>query len=255
MTANSQDNNRRTFLKTSLFGAALTVAAPTHILHAAASNAKKRISLKKDSVVLFQGDSITDAGRNKSNKEANNTGALGNGYSFMAAADLLAKSADKNLTFYNRGISGNKVHQLAARWQEDCIALRPDVLSILIGVNDFWHKLNGNYNGTIDTYTNDFRKLLQDTRVALPNVQLIIGEPFAVKGIKAVDEKWYPDFDAYRASARAIAQEFDAVFIPYQKIFDDAQKTAPGVYWTYDGVHPSIAGSRLMANAWLQAVK
>lgn len=254
MQQNNSGNGRRKFLKSSLLGTALTLTAPAQLLNAA-SPAKRRITLNKNAVVLFQGDSITDAGRNKSSKEANNTAALGSGYSFMAASDLLAKAADKALTFYNRGISGNKVHQLAARWQEDCIALRPDVLSIMIGVNDYWHKLNGNYNGTIDTYINDYRKLLQDTRQALPNVQLIIGEPFAVTGIKAVDDKWYPDFNAYRAAARNIAQEFDAVFVPFQKVFDDAQKTAPGVYWTYDGVHPTIAGARLMANAWLQAVK
>lgn len=255
MQQNNSHNNRRSFLKTSILGAAVSVAAPAQLLHAAAAVPKKRIQLKKGSVVLFQGDSITDAGRNRNSKDANNTGALGSGYAFMAASDLLAKAADKSLTFYNRGISGNKVHQLAARWQDDCIALKPDVLSIMIGVNDHWHKLNGAYNGTIETYINDYRKLLQDTRQALPNVQLIIGEPFGVKGIKAVDVKWYPEFDAFRAGARSMAQEFDAVFVPYQKVFDDAQKTAPGMYWTYDGVHPTIAGARLMADAWLDAVK
>jgi lysophospholipase L1-like esterase len=86
-------------------------------------------------------------------------------------------------------------------------------------------------------------------------VQFIIGEPFAVTGIKSVDEKWYPTFNDYRAAAREIANQFNAVFIPYQTVFDKAQQSAPGVYWTYDGVHPSLAGARLMAEAWLQAVK
>ena len=84
---------------------------------------------------------------------------------------------------------------------------------------------------------------------------MIIGEPFAVTGIKAVDEKWYPAFNDYRAAAREIAQSFGAVFIPYQAVFDKAQQTAPGVYWTHDGVHPTLAGARLMAHAWLEAVK
>lgn len=251
----SSGDGRRQFLKKSAWSAALACAAPAQLLATAGAAPKRRIQLASNAVVLFQGDSITDAGRNKTNKDVNNAGALGNGYAFMAAADLMQQHASKDLQLYNRGISGNKVHQLAARWQEDCLALKPDVLSIMIGVNDFWHTLTGGYTGTIDTYTTDYRKLLTETRAALPNVQLLIGEPFAVKGIKAVDDKWYPVFDAYRAAARNIATEFAAVFIPYQKVFDDAQKKAPGVYWTYDGVHPTIAGSRLMADAWLSVVK
>ena len=88
----------------------------------------------------------------------------------------------------------------------------------------------------------------------LPDVQLVIGEPFAVLGCSAVTEKWYPAFDAYRATAKVMADEFNAIFIPYQAIFDKAQKHAPGKYWTGDGVHPSMAGSSLMAEAWLKAV-
>lgn len=214
-----------------------------------------KITLKKDAVVLFQGDSITDAGRKRSEMEPNNTSALGHGYAFLATAALLEQHADKNLKIYNKGISGNKVYQLAERWEADCLDLKPDVLSILIGVNDFWHKLNGNYNGTIQKYRDDYKALLTRTREKLPNVQLIIGEPFAVNGVKAVDDRWYPDFNEYRQAAREIATSFNAVFIPYQSVFDKAQKAAPGVYWTGDGVHPSIAGAALMAEAWKQAIR
>lgn len=128
------------------------------------------------------------------------------------------------------------------------------MLSILIGVNDYWHKHDGKYNGNIEVYENDFRALLNKTKASLPDVKLIIGEPFALKGIKAVDDSWYPDFDAYRVVAKKIATEFNAVFIPYQKVFDEAVKTAPGNYWTVDGVHPTLAGGKLMAQAWLKAV-
>jgi lysophospholipase L1-like esterase len=90
---------------------------------------------------------------------------------------------------------------------------------------------------------------------ALPNVKLIIGEPFAVPGVKAVDGKWYPEFYSYQTIARDIASTYDAVLIPYQKIFDEAKKQAPGVYWTADGVHPTLAGAQLMAEAWVKTVK
>jgi lysophospholipase L1-like esterase len=125
----------------------------------------------------------------------------------------------------------------------------------LIGVNDFWHTKTGGYKGTVKIYENDYHALLQRTLAVLPGVKLIIGEPFAVTGVKAVDSSWYPEFDKYREAAEKLANEYNAVFIPYQKLFDEAQKSAPGVYWTHDGVHASLAGAHLMANAWLQAVR
>ncbi|WP_343693638.1 SGNH/GDSL hydrolase family protein [Chitinophaga sp.] len=246
---------RRKFLRNLSLGTLAAAALPDLSLAAAHGGSAKKITLKKDAVILFQGDSITDAGRKRDNDEANNTNALGNGYAFLAAAALLKQFPDKNLKIYNRGISGNKVHQLAERWDTDCLNLQPDVLSILIGVNDYWHTLTGGYTGTIKTYKNDLTALLDRTKQKLPNVQLIIGEPFAVNHVRAVDDKWFPAFNDYRAAAKEIAGKYDAVFIPYQEIMDKAQKSAPGSYWTGDGVHPSLAGAELMASSWLEAVK
>ncbi|MDB5247132.1 MAG: hydrolase family protein [Segetibacter sp.] len=248
--------SRRNFLKNTSLVTAMGLSIPQIISTAfAAETSKKRVTIEKDEVILFQGDSITDAGRKKDDSSVNNASALGNGYAMLAAAEMLFKHADKNLKIYNRGISGNKVYQLAERWEKDALDLKPQVLSILIGVNDFWHKLLGRYEGTVDVYNKDLRALLDRTKQKFPDVKLIIGEPFAVTGTKAVDEKWFPAFDEYRKAAREIADSFDAVFIPYQSVFDKAQSSAPGVYWTNDGVHPSVAGARLMAEAWLKAVK
>ena len=213
-----------------------------------------KISLQKDDVILFQGDSITDAGRDKNVNNPNTSPMMGSGYVIQAAGGLLFKHAEKNLKIYNKGISGNKVYQLAERWDSDCINLKPNVLSILIGVNDFWHTKTGDYKGTTKIYEDDFRSLLKRTVSALPGVKLIIGEPFALTGIKAVDQTWYPLFDQYRETAKKLADEFNAVFIPYQKVFNEALKRAPGVYWSHDGVHASLAGARLMAHAWMEAV-
>lgn len=248
-------SDRRSFLKKAALGGFLTIGIPEIVTEAFAAEKAKKVTLKQDAVILFQGDSITDAGRKKDNMDYNSPSALGSGYAFLATGELLLQHPGKNLRVYNKGISGNKVYQLAERWDADALNLKPDVLSILIGVNDFWHKLNGNYAGTIQTYRDDYKKLLDRTKQQLPDVKLIIGEPFAVTGIKAVDEKWYPAFNEYRQAAREIADAYGAVFIPYQSVFDKAQKLAPGVYWTYDGVHPSLAGARLMAQAWLETVK
>jgi lysophospholipase L1-like esterase len=247
--------NRRNFIRNAAIGTLASLSIP-QIVSAATSTAKgKKISLNKEDVILFQGDSITDWGRDKNKNIPNDFGALGAGYVLQATTRLLSDYPEKNLQVYNKGISGNKVFELADRWDADCLNLKPNVLSILIGVNDYWHTLTAGYTGTIEVYQNDYKKLLDRTRQALPDVKLIIGEPFAVKGVKAVDDKWYPAFDAYRQAARDMAKQFDAVFIPYQSIFDKAVESAPGSYWTNDGVHPSPAGAGLMAHAWLETVK
>lgn len=249
-------SSRRNFLRNASLATVAGLSLPSLSITALANGGTaKKIALQEDDIILFQGDSITDSGRKKDEAAFNNASAMGNGYAQLAAAELLHKHAAKNLKIYNRGISGNKVYQLAERWEKDCLELKPTVLSLLIGVNDYWHKHNGKYDGTVKKYGDDFAALLTRTKQALPDVRLIIAEPFAVRGIKAVDETWYPEFDGYRTAAKEIAAQFNAVFIPYQTVFDKAAQKAAGAYWTYDGVHPSLAGARLMAAAWLEAVK
>lgn len=248
-------NNRRSFIKKAALGGLLAVSIPEILSAAMVSEAVKKNKLSSDNIILFQGDSITDSGRNKQDNTNNNARALGSGYPMLAGAALLEKYSTLNLKIYNKGISGNKVFQLAERWDADCLEIKPDILSILIGVNDIWHMLNGQYNGTVEIYRNDYIALMERTKKALPDIRFIICEPFAVPGVKAVDDKWYPEFYGYQKAAREIAEQFGATFIPYQRIYDEAQKKAPGAYWTGDGVHPTLAGAQLMAKAWLEAVK
>lgn len=245
---------RRDFLKTTAFTAALTISLP-EIVDAAIKETSTNLKIKTDDIILFQGDSITDAGRKKADSNFNTADNLGFGYALHSAASVLVATASQKIKIYNKGISGNKVYQLAERWDDDCLNLQPNILSILIGVNDYWHKHSGKYNGTVAVYDADFRALLERTLKKLPNVKLVIGEPFALKDVKAVDDSWYPEFDEYRFAAKNIAKDFDAVFVPYQAVFNEALKSAPGSYWTQDGVHPSLPGAKLMANAWLKATK
>ncbi|GAB1360327.1 SGNH/GDSL hydrolase family protein [Porphyromonadaceae bacterium] len=249
--------NRRDFLRKLGFGAAaISVIPATATSLGQFVPSRKQIVLKEGMTILFQGDSITDAGRSRETEGvANDQAMLGKGYALLTSSKLMKQFAGLNLKIYNRGISGNKVYQLQERWQKDCLDLKPDVLSILIGVNDFWHKLTGNYDGTVEVYERDFRKLMQDTKKALPNVQLIVCEPFAINNTRAVNDKWFPEFDAYRAAAKKIATEFNAVFIPFQTMFDEAESSAPGAYWAADGVHPSLPGAELMSEAWMKAVR
>ena len=208
--------------------------------------------VKPRDTVLFQGDSITDSGRSRETAATpNDQKALGSGYAWLAGVELLVDRPADGLKVFNRGISGNKVFQLAERWQADCLDLKPNVLSILIGVNDFWHTLDGKYQGTVDVYERDYQALLERTRKALPAVKLVICEPFVLR-YGAVNEKWFPQFDGYQAAARRVAEAFHATFVPFQAIFDQAVKYAPAEEWTRDGVHPSEAGASLMAHAWLR---
>lgn len=251
-------DRRNFFRKTALTGiGAITFS---EILQAAipeaGSNIKKlKSGIPDKGVILFQGDSITDAGRKRDDQDIpNKQSMLGSGYAFLTAAELLCRFPEKELNIYNRGISGNKVYQLQERWQNDCLDIKPDILSILIGVNDYWHLKNGNYDGDLEKYDRDYRKLISDTIKALPDIQIVICEPFILAGGKALDETWEGEFDGYRKIAGQIAKDFNTKFVPFQSVFNEALKKAPAKYWGGDGVHPSLAGAQLMAQAWLRVV-
>ena len=251
--------SRRKFFLGSAAGAAAIASIPGIVSSCITKDEKsvdeKYSIFQTGNTILFQGDSITDAGREKEKQVPNNSRSFGYGYAFLAASNLLNSLPGKKLTIYNRGISGNKVFQLANRWQEDCLDLKPDVLSILIGVNDYWHKRNNHYDGTIEIYENDYRALLKQTKEQFPGIKLIICQPFAVINTSAVDESWIEPMKQYQEVAKRMADEFNAIWVPYQEVFDEAVKYAPAVYWTGDGVHPSMAGAQLMAEAWLRSVE
>jgi len=252
--------SRRDFLKTTAVAyASLTISSIlassgcSNALKGSFGRATYRLT-EKNNVILFQGDSITDAGRDK--KRVNNAdepSALGTGFVFLAASRILAEHYEAKPRIFNRGISGNKVYQLAERWDADCIALKPDVVSILIGVNDYWHTFKHEYDGTVEKYEEDYRALMERTRRELPAVTLVICEPFVLR-CGEVNEKWFPEFDRYRVSAKKVSTEFNTIFVPFQSLFNEAARNTPPRYWAADGVHPTMAGAYLMAQAWLKAV-
>ncbi len=210
---------------------------------------------KNNDVILFQGDSITDVGRSRERIQGHDHEALGRGYAAYAASTLLLRHADLNLTLYNRGISGNKVTNLAERWQTDCLNLKPTVVSILIGVNDTWHGMKSEREGVpLDRYEKVYRQLLKDTQNRLPGVKLVLCEPFVLR-CGAVTEAWFPEIDERRAIVKRLADEFNTVFVPFQSAFDQALKHQPRMeYWLHDGVHPTMAGHALMAESWLETL-
>jgi len=207
--------------------------------------------LGNGAVILFQGDSITDSGRLKSDAEPNSERALGKGYAQMLAGEILHSHPDLGLKIFNRGISGNKVPDLAARWQADTIDLKPNVLSILIGVNDLWHTFafGNKFKGTVKDYEDGYRSLLERTLKECPGVRIVICEPFTTR----TSPEFKPLAD-YAAVSKKLAAEMKLTFVPFQSVFDQAVKAAPAPFWLGDGIHPTMAGYALMSRAWREAV-
>ena len=197
--------------------------------------------------ILFQGDSITDAGRSREDDAA-----LGGGYAAMIAAWMTARYPGHGLTFLNRGISGNRVFDLETRWTEDCIALQPDWLSILIGINDTWRRYDSNTPSPLGDFDACYRRLL-DRVVQETSAKLILLEPFVLPH-PADRIAWREDLDPRIAVIRAIARDYQALYVPFDGLYAAAcTQLAPGC-WAGDGVHPTPAGHALMAQAWIAAV-
>ncbi len=206
---------------------------------------------RKNDVILFQGDSITDCGRNREAIQPNK--GLGTGYAALAASRILADCPESSLNFYNRGCSGNRVVDLYARWRVDGINLKPSVISILIGVNDTWHHFNSGNGVEPERYGAIYRMLLEYTREQLPKVRFILCEPFVLR-CGVVKPKWVPEIKERSRIVRALATEFGAIFVPFQSLFDSLLAKAPADYWLTDGVHPSQAGHYKMTELWLKTV-
>ncbi|MBO9596349.1 MAG: SGNH/GDSL hydrolase family protein [Cohnella sp.] len=204
--------------------------------------------------ILFQGDSITDAGRSR---EGGANQALGHGYASLIASRIGHALAEQGHRFLNRGISGNRVSDVYARWNEDAISLQPDTISLLIGVNDAWRIRCKLPEGASDRFERVYRHLLEETKEALPNTGIVLCEPFVLNaGLPAEDwEEWRRHLERYGTIVRALAEEYDAVFVPLQEPFDRATLRADASYWLGDGVHPSPAGHELIAGEWIGAVQ
>jgi lysophospholipase L1-like esterase len=205
------------------------------------------------STVLFQGDSITDAGRDREEPGPNIAYSLGSGYCNHVAAQLLRDRPSDGLRFYNRGISGNRIVDLYSRWKVDAVNLKPDVISILVGVNDTWHEFTSGNGVELDRFETVYRLMLDYTRQQLPGVQFILCEPFALM-CGVVTEAFAQDVRARGKIVETLAEEYQTCFVPFQRAMDDALALAPPDYWTRDGVHPTAAGHSLLARCWLQTV-
>ncbi|MHB1460852.1 MAG: SGNH/GDSL hydrolase family protein [Armatimonadota bacterium] len=196
--------------------------------------------------ILFQGDSVTDAGRSRTNDAE-----LGGGYPMFIQGQLSATHPAHNITILNRGISGDRTIDLVNRWTEDCIELKPDVVSILIGVNDTWRRYDSNDPTSTEEYARNFGTMLERVKTEL-DAKIVIIEPFVLP-VSPAQNDWREDLDPKIHVARALAQKYDAIYIPMDGIFASAACHTGLSYWASDGVHPTSAGHSLIAQSWLKA--
>ena len=201
--------------------------------------------------ILFQGDSITDAGRNTSNGSLI---SIGQGYPFLIDASLSAQYPGK-YEFVNRGVSGNRIVDVYARIKADCWNLEPDLLSILIGINDVWHEV-GNRNGVdAGRFERVYDMLISDTLERFPATRVMVLEPFVLRASATVAHwgEFYSETLLRAEAARRVAEKYHQIFVPLQAKFDEAAARVSPEYWLGDGVHPMPAGHQLIADAWCEA--
>jgi len=201
--------------------------------------------------ILFQGDSITDAGRSRSEDRVNK----GYGYPTVCSAILGAKYPGE-YEFINRGIGGNRIVDLYARIKADVINLAPDYMSILIGVNDVWHELGSGNGVELERFEKMYRILLDDTLKRLPNVKIVLCAPFVLEGVatQAQYEEFLQVYD-YAKVVRKLAEEYGFPCLELQERMTELASKSETKYYLADGVHPSVAGAKLIADEWLKLFK
>ncbi|MEK4465648.1 MULTISPECIES: SGNH/GDSL hydrolase family protein [Paenibacillus] len=202
---------------------------------------------QQNDVILFQGDSITDWGRNHEDASS-----LGVGYAMMVAARLGHLYPEKNLTFFNRGIGGNRIVDLQGRWDKDCLDLKPTWVSIYIGINDTWRRFDSGEETTPEQFEASYRDLIERTRKSL-NAKLVLIEPFVLP-VPEDRRTWRQDLDPKIHIVRELARDYGAPLVPLDGLFAAASVKAEPAYWAYDGVHPTPAGHALIADAWLKTM-
>jgi len=198
--------------------------------------------------ILFQGDSITDGNRGRS---ADPNHILGHGYAFIIAAKFGAAFPEAKLEFFNRGISGNTVLDLEKRWQKDTLDLKPDVLSILIGVNDKGKGV------PMDVYEQTYDKIITAAKAANPQLKLVLCEPFVVNHRATEPQHGSPNADIVKRQeiVARLAKKHGAALVHFQAALDRATERAPAAHWIWDDVHPTYSGHQILADEWERTLR
>lgn len=207
------------------------------------------ITLKHNDIILFQGDSITDGNRGKQNSDPNHI--HGHGYQYILAAEISAQNIGRDFTFYNRGISGNRISDLYGRWAEDCINIKPTILSMLIGINDIHFIYENNSGSCPDRFEKIYRQCLEEVKEQGPDTLFVLMEPFyGVNPNPELTEFFKNRIGFYQEKVQKIAEDFDAAFVPLQNMINENAQLTDIYNILWDGIHPTTMGHHLIAQQW-----
>lgn len=212
----------------------------------------------KKLVLLFQGDSVTDSGRSKDTKECND--ALGSGYAALIASKILYEHPTSEI--YNRGYNGNRIADMYARWEEDALNIPFNVISIMNGINDVGFGIRQNCGANAQKFKFIYDRILYETRDAKPDADIILCKPYIIRRVYEKENDIYENWDTWKDAiiergeiVRELAEKYGCTVVETMKAFDDALKKAPAEHWTKDCIHPTHAGSDVIARAWLKAAE
>lgn len=207
-------------------------------------------------VILFQGDSITDGNRLKDNEWDLNH-QMGHGYAYIVNSTLGAKYPEKNLKFINKGISGDRIAQLYGRWKEDALKINPDILSILIGINDSEFSRFFGTGSEAERFEKIYRLLLDEAREVNSEMKFVLLEPFGLPVGERAEcfDEMLKFLKPLQEKVKKVAEDYGAVFVPLQdKFFELSEKYSPD-YWSWDGIHPTVCGHQIIAEEWMEKCK
>jgi lysophospholipase L1-like esterase len=220
--------------------------------------------IKNNSVFVFEGDSVTDAGRGASVTDAGRAkdglkanSQLGHGYAMMAASELLRRYPEKQLQFHNRGFSGDRISNQFPRWRLDCLNLKPDYVSICLGINDTVGKITHQNGEGPHPFARLYRCLLEWTREVLPEVRFILCQPYVFipeAGNETITPAAIDELKEIGVRVKALASEFDGIYVPFFDVLEERIRESGTSYYLSDTVHPTHAGHALLAHTWLNAV-
>ena len=221
--------------------------------------------------VLYIGDSITDGnwggGGARPSSQRNLTDMnqiYGHGFMFLCAAHYMSRYPEREYQFFNRGISGHTLDDLEKRWEEDVLALRPDVLSVLVGINDVGRYFRDEKKVQpfdFVAWEKKYRRLLDEVRRQNLELKIVLASPFLLPVGRMAEQTDYAErkqlVDRLIGIVERIAADYDAIYLPYQAMFDQLMEkhpTSQDTYWIWDGVHPTVAGHQRMADMWIKQV-
>ncbi len=204
---------------------------------------------KDNQIVLFQGDSITDCTRDR-----NDENSLGSGYVKLVAEKYNILYPESNVRFVNRGVSGDRVHNLIERYVEDFMDINPDFISIMVGINDVWRRYDSNDPSTVDSYKDHYEYLLKMIKTHMPETKILIIEPFLIHA-KSEMVVWHEDLDPKIQAARDLAQKYADYYLPLDGIFASmCVKKYKKEEIAGDGVHPTPLGHMLIAEEIMKLI-